>query len=180
MDEMGRRRGWVRARPAPDVATGLRFLARLEGLCMVHWTPVEVGPRGGLRWCRIMVDGVTCEWAFQNLYGEIYDWKWYRHLALQRDGGMCVNPGCGHRATEVDHVVEIQDGGPEFDLSNLRSLCHSCHVTKTNARRRWKSPSLAERILRERTDPHSLDSWVLRQGAPQRAVVDSAPSAPPD
>ena len=157
------RRGWVRVSPAPDLAVGLRFLAHLDDLCPLHWTSLDVGPRGGLGLCRIMVDGVTCEWAFQNLYGEILDWKWYRLAALRRDGKKCVNPGCSRPATEVDHIVEIQDGGAEFDLSNLRSLCHACHATKTAARRRWKDQSLVERVLREAADPHTLDAWIPKE-----------------
>jgi 5-methylcytosine-specific restriction protein A len=39
-------------------------------------------------------------------------------------------------ATEVDHVVEIQDGGSEFDWDNLQSICSECHKVKSAERRR--------------------------------------------
>jgi 5-methylcytosine-specific restriction endonuclease McrA len=39
-------------------------------------------------------------------------------------------------ATEVDHIRELQDGGGEFDWDNLQSLCHDCHLEKSNERRR--------------------------------------------
>lgn len=43
---------------------------------------------------------------------------------------------CNHRlAVEVDHIVEIQDGGDPLDWYNLQSLCKRCHTDKTNARR---------------------------------------------
>lgn len=34
---------------------------------------------------------------------------------------------CGKPSTEVHHVKMIQDGGGN-EKSNLRSLCHACHV----------------------------------------------------
>ena len=56
----------------------------------------------------------------------------------------------GNTILEVDHIVEIQDGGAEFDLENLRTLCHDCHATKTCARRRWGPRRAGERVLWER------------------------------
>ena len=32
---------------------------------------------------------------------------------------------------EVDHIVEISDGGEIWEESNLQNLCHSCHNAKT-------------------------------------------------
>ncbi len=54
--------------------------------------------------------------------------------ALERDQNTCVK--CGKTADEVDHIREIWEGGPEFDLDNLQSLCHDCHVAKTNESRK--------------------------------------------
>lgn len=36
-------------------------------------------------------------------------------------------------ATEVDHIVSRSKGGPDFEPSNLMSLCKSCHSKKTRA-----------------------------------------------
>ncbi len=48
---------------------------------------------------------------------------------------------CGKRATDVDHVRAVADGGSD-DRSNLRALCHPCHKRVTSeqnrARRRRK------------------------------------------
>ena len=30
----------------------------------------------------------------------------------------------------VDHIIPIQEGGSEFEVSNCQSLCHSCHNVK--------------------------------------------------
>lgn len=37
---------------------------------------------------------------------------------------------CGAPATDVDHIIAKADGGSD-DAGNLRSLCHSCHSTRT-------------------------------------------------
>lgn len=58
-------------------------------------------------------------------------WPALRLQAKRRDGFRCV--GCGARGRlEVDHVQPVRTH-PElaFDLSNLQTLCVSCHSRKT-------------------------------------------------
>ena len=44
---------------------------------------------------------------------------------------------CGQeKATEVDHIVEIADGGDRHSAGNLQALCHRCHMRKTATIRR--------------------------------------------
>ena len=48
---------------------------------------------------------------------------------------------CGERgritaAAVVDHIVELRDGGSQYDEANLQSLCHACHNTKTQEEKR--------------------------------------------
>jgi 5-methylcytosine-specific restriction enzyme A len=53
-------------------------------------------------------------------------WQKARAAAKQRDGHRCVN--C--RASEglqAHHIVRLEDGGAEFDLNNLVTLCVGCH-----------------------------------------------------
>ena len=127
-------------------------------VCPYHWVPLP--PRKQV-WCgkgepMVNPDNPatavvwTCYWAFHfdPRWGRVKDWQTTRAQALTRDGKRCVL--CGAEATEVDHIVEIQDGGPEFDLANLRSLCHACHVAKTNAQRHQRSSRVAEPALRKR------------------------------
>lgn len=40
---------------------------------------------------------------------------------------------CGHIATDVDHILDIQQGGDPWARTNLQALCHSCHATKTRS-----------------------------------------------
>jgi HNH endonuclease len=53
-------------------------------------------------------------------------WQKVRALARQRDGNRCVRCG-GTERLEVHHRVALADGGAEFALSNLETLCGSCH-----------------------------------------------------
>lgn len=68
-------------------------------------------------------------------------WRRARELALIRDCGLCVLCKAQQRvtpATEVDHITPIAEGGAEFHLDNLRSVCSPCHaaVTAEQTRRR--------------------------------------------
>lgn len=145
------RRSYIRLQgPATHVARGIEFLAELEGVCPQCWIPTT------RKWCERARagEGYTCYWRFQLEQGLVLDWAWTRSIVLRRDDRQCLN--CGAPATEVDHIVEIQDGGAEFDLANLRSLCHACHACKTSARRRWGPGTIVEQALRQRVAPLNL------------------------
>lgn len=55
-----------------------------------------------------------------------------REEALLRDNMMCVPCSKENRktiATEVHHVIELsEDITLAYDLDNLESICHSCHM----------------------------------------------------
>ena len=53
------------------------------------------------------------------------NWRSLRTHVLERDQHRCQT--CGHRATEVDHIV----AGDNHQLGNLQALCTGCHRTKT-------------------------------------------------
>lgn len=53
-----------------------------------------------------------------------------RSEALTRDGHECRH--CGDRATEVDHIINVAQGGTH-DPHNLQALCTPCHRAKTEA-----------------------------------------------
>jgi len=68
--------------------------------------------------------------------GRVYDRAAWRKL---RDAQLAVEPLCRHcreqgrttAATDVDHILAINDGGDAWDGENLQSLCRSCHSRKT-------------------------------------------------
>jgi len=57
-------------------------------------------------------------------------WRKVRKAVLERDGGLCRvrrGEGCTSRATEVDHIVPVGEGGAMFDAGNLRASCRWCN-----------------------------------------------------
>jgi 5-methylcytosine-specific restriction protein A len=55
-------------------------------------------------------------------------WKLARRRQLFEDP-LCNE--CGMMATDVDHIVPINQGGDTWASSNLQSLCHACHSAKS-------------------------------------------------
>lgn len=49
---------------------------------------------------------------------------------------MCLQKGRVTPVDVTDHVVSIDDGGAKLDESNLQSLCHTCHNSKTGSNKR--------------------------------------------
>ena len=61
-------------------------------------------------------------------------WAHARRAALERDAWRCTRCSKAGRL-EVDHVLPLNHGGPPFELTNLRTLCVSCHLDVTWAER---------------------------------------------
>lgn len=65
-------------------------------------------------------------------------WARTRKAILQRDpickiADLCVKRyGTALPSAEVDHIVPVRAGGPEYDPENLQGVCHSCHSKKTS------------------------------------------------
>lgn len=64
-----------------------------------------------------------------NKYGDEDKWKKTRKSRLELDNYKCIKCGSTERL-EVDHIVPISKGGKRYALSNLRTLCHSCHKNR--------------------------------------------------
>lgn len=68
-------------------------------------------------------------------------WRALRLRILHRDGYRCrINgPGCTTVADQVDHIVELANGGDKYDPANLRAACTHCNSSRGasmgNARR---------------------------------------------
>lgn len=62
------------------------------------------------------------------------EWRRVRARILARDGWVCrMVEGCEERATTVDHVVPLSQGGSLLDPSNLRAAC-AAHNASAGAR----------------------------------------------
>lgn len=60
-------------------------------------------------------------------------WRKLRRLKLGQMPicEICYAEGRMKKATIVDHIIEIKDGGAALDFANLQSICHACHNKKT-------------------------------------------------
>lgn len=94
--------------------------------------------------CPELTDGLYCV-KHKHLMGRNYnkyerddftktfyntpEWRAVRQRKLN------INPVCEccgkKKATMVDHITPIKQGGSKFDLSNLQSLCWACHSSKS-------------------------------------------------
>lgn len=76
-------------------------------------------------------------------------WQKVRNAYIRR------HPLCEHclargemvAGTEVDHIVEIKDGGSKLDFSNLQTLCRSCHAIKTAQEQRKRKPRRRKAVV---------------------------------
>ena len=78
-------------------------------------------------------------------------WKRQRMHILQRDNFTCTEKGCYATATEVHHIIElneqnINDINITLNENNLRSLCHDCHTRIT---KQMKSGNKYQNVLKE-------------------------------
>ena len=78
-------------------------------------------------------------------------WKIVRRIVLERARYQCEIrlPGCEGKATAVDHIVALQDGGAPFELSNLQATCKRCNSFKEVNRQRGIRPD----------PPHPTRDW---------------------
>lgn len=91
----------------------------------------------------------------RNLY---HTTRWKKLRAAK----VAINPICEHCETlgiarsveEVDHIIEIEDGGTFWDISNLQSLCRRHHKIKTDKAKadRLKSVDEFGYLTRSRLD----------------------------
>jgi len=91
------------------------------------------------RKCGAALDGRKTSWCSKACLKAVLltcDWGTIRRAIRRRDKWKCVL--CGDPASDVDHIVELADGGSFSDPSNLRSLCAKCHKAKTVEARRLR------------------------------------------
>ncbi len=74
----------------------------------------------------------------RNLYSTLH-WRTVAARARKRDGNRCTVArllgGDCHGRLHVHHIVPVSEGGPEFDLENLGTVCASHHPFWESLRR---------------------------------------------
>lgn len=75
----------------------------------------------------------------QNVYGT-YRWKKLRKAKVTIDPlcEHCMLNNIAKAVEEVDHIIELEDGGEMWDIDNLQSLCKRHHIIKTNLTKRQR------------------------------------------
>jgi len=111
------------------------------------------------RRCKVLLKGRKTAWCSKECLAEVRslcDWNYIRNKVRRRDKYRCQMPVegppsyfnvllpdgrviCGRPARDVDHIIELADGGCFHDLKNLRALCHGCHQKKTLAARKARA-----------------------------------------
>lgn len=84
------------------------------------------------RKCGVALTGRKTAWCGKACLKQVLllvDWSYIRRGVLRRDKWTCQL--CGKPGHEVDHIVELTDGGSFHEWINLRCLCYTCHKAKT-------------------------------------------------
>jgi 5-methylcytosine-specific restriction protein A len=67
-------------------------------------------------------------------------WKAFRAAVIRERGLRCQDkehpPGQPVMTVDLDHIVELRDGGARLDRRNVMLRCRSCHVRKTQQARK--------------------------------------------
>ncbi|WP_063821834.1 HNH endonuclease [Streptomyces sp. e14] len=112
-----------------------------------------------------------------------------RRLVLGRSEGRCENPRCTgqpadvtdrrHPILEVDHVVELADGGRDHP-SQMVALCPNCHAVKTRGSTRETLRGILLRVAAERHAgvPTRAQDIPPAEASPGSGASDRA-AAPP-
>lgn len=95
-------------------------------------------PTGRCHGCDKPLTGRQKLWCEPNgeccrKYWAEHSWNMTRSYVLKRDKHTCLKCHKKGGRLEVDHILPIVEGGQEFDLNNLRTLCHDCHAQETAA-----------------------------------------------
>jgi predicted nucleic acid-binding Zn ribbon protein len=86
-------------------------------------------PKGQRKYC-----GKECWDDWYSKIAHPITWAEARQKAIERDNNTCRKCGKSnlqYNDQEVDHIIPVSMGGDNFDLKNLQTLCHECHVYKT-------------------------------------------------
>lgn len=106
-----------------------------RGVNQLTWDdfPVHKDAEGWhCRFCKKALTGRKRAWCGKACEKEVLlrvHWRYIRRCILRRDKYTCQL--CHKPGYEVDHIIELADGGSFHEWSNLRCLCESCHKTKT-------------------------------------------------
>lgn len=101
------------------------------------------------------------------------DWRRVRDAVLDESRVCAIRgPKCTRFATEVDHIIPVDAGGPRLDRSNLRPACRACNAGRAGSEKAnngWRRSKC--RILLVVGPPGAGKSTLVRDRATVRDVI---------
>ena len=78
---------------------------------------------------QVHIDAVADTRTMSNHHARLSSCRWehVRRQAFKRDGYRCQQCGKPGRL-EAHHIIDLDQGGAEYDLSNIRAYCRDCHI----------------------------------------------------
>jgi 5-methylcytosine-specific restriction endonuclease McrA len=122
------------------------------------------------RKCGVVLKGRKTAWCGDKCLREVLllvNWRYIRRCILRRDKYRCRilkadGTHCLQRAREVDHIVELADGGSYSDWNNLRASCEDCHLAKTNKMRTARAAAKKAKTRKVGETPTTQQNPVLQ------------------
>jgi len=104
-------------------------------------------------------------------------WRELRRLILEEDDEChwCRLHGKRTRATQVDHVIELDRGGDPFDRSNLVSSCSSCNASRGAS---FVNRKTAQRIQKRNESAQTSFSRPSLTPSPHSEIPSTSPNQP--
>jgi len=101
-------------------------------------------------------------------------WPRIRRTILTRDNHTCqINgPKCTGHATQVDHIIPINQGGPWYDPDNLRAACRTCNLARIDRTRKdtWKTAGTHITLIVG--PPHTNKQTALTRATNDDLIID--------
>ena len=85
-----------------------------------------------------------------------WEWRSLAAIAKHRAGGRCE--ACGDDGPlDAHHIQPVGEGGPFWDLDNLRALCRRCHQGQHPG---WGDRNIVGRALQDWIGEGGLHGWI--------------------
>ena len=94
------------------------------------------------------------QWHRAQYFYSSSQWKRLRerHITQHPLCQRCERSGRVVEGRDVDHIIEIEDGGSKTDPDNLQTMCVSCHRKKTAEEKRKREQKKSQNGFKSLSD----------------------------